>query len=166
VAACLVVSARSADDPPKGKADFVKEVKLLVDLTNAARAKEKLPALKANDVLHKAAMSYSAVQSKYPKKVRDMLFKHDLAIHELEGKNVNKRLDDVNYLWTECGENIAMGVKPDDFRRVFDSFMKSKVHRENILGSKYEEIGIGIVKHPEKAEWYITQIFATEFKKK
>jgi uncharacterized protein YkwD len=106
------------------------------------------------------------VQSKHSKKVREMLYKHDPAIHELEGKNVNKRLDDAGYLWTECAENIAMRLPADDYRRVFDSFMKSKVHRANILGKKYEDIGVGIVKHPDKAEWYVTQIFGTEFKKK
>ena len=38
-------------------------------------------------------------------------------------------------------------------------WMNSKGHRENILGTKYTEIGVGLAK-TNKGEWYYTILFA------
>jgi uncharacterized protein YkwD len=155
----------SAAEEKKEQPTMAKEVQLLVDLTNQARAKEKLPPLKSNDTLAKAASAFSVIMIEHDKKAREMMDKLDPKVHELGGKNVDKRLDDFNYDWTACGENVAIALRTDHYRTIFDVWMKSKVHRDNILGRDYEEMGIGIVKHPQKQEWYVTQIFGTQQKK-
>jgi uncharacterized protein YkwD len=139
--------------------------KLLVNLTNEARAKQKLPPLKVNDLLTKAAVGYSGVMVEHDKKAHEHLANNDATVHELGGKRLAQRLDDGGYAWAECGENIAIALGADQFMDVFSRWMKSRNYRDNILSMKYAEIGLGIVKHPQKDEWYITQIFGTEFKK-
>ncbi|MBY0527156.1 MAG: CAP domain-containing protein [Gemmataceae bacterium] len=164
IAGFVTVPWSAGADKKEEKPKVSKEVQLLLDLTNEARAKQKLPPLKSNDTLAKAAMAFSGVMIKNDKKARELMDNRDPKVHELGGKNVDKRLDDVGYEWTECGENVAIALKGDQFRPVFEAWMKSKVHHDNIVSTKYDEIGIGIVKHPDKMEWYITQIFGSRGK--
>ena len=51
-----------------------------------------------------------------------------------------------------------MGDNPT-VEEIFDGWMKSEHHRENILDKRYAEIGIGVVQ-TEKGETYCTQVFA------
>ena len=162
VMGCAILSWSKAEEKEEPK--LSKEVQLLLDLTNQARAKEKLPPQKVNDTLTKAAVVFSGVMIQHDKKAREMMDKRDPKVHELGGKNVDQRLDDFGYEWTKCSENVGIALRNDQFRTLFDEWMKSKVHRDNILG-EYEEIGIGIVKHPGKTEWYVTQVFGTQRKK-
>src|SRR5437868_14246170 len=81
------LSAAFADDkkdaPPLKLSD---DEKTLLDLTNAERAKEKLPPLAPNPLLFRAARAHSANMAK----------KGEMK-HVLNGKNVDARLDDVGY---------------------------------------------------------------------
>lgn len=153
-------AAADKDDPAK----ISKEEQLLIDLANEARAKEKLPALKPNAKIAKAAAGYSAFMTKNSKQARELMEKSDEKVHELDGKGHGKRLDDVSYDWSVCGENVALAYSLDQIKLVHERWMASKYHRANILNKEYEEIGIGVVKHPDKKEWYITQVFGTQQK--
>jgi len=144
----------SAAEEKKEQPKLTKEIKLLFDLTNAARAKEKLPALTYNAVLTRMAVEHS----------RNMAKQKSMK-HELDSKGPNARLDDLNYEWTECSENIAAPRSLDETKLIFELWMKSKYHRDNILGKDYEEMGIGIEQHQGKGDWYITQVFGAQRKK-
>jgi uncharacterized protein YkwD len=151
-----------AADKEEEEVKLSKEEQILVDLANQTRKKEKLGVLKVNPLLNKAAVYYSGVMIKQPDKARKLMEKLDHAAHELDGKKIGDRLDDFKYDWTECGENVALAFSLDQMKKVHDSWMGSKYHRENILDKKFTEIGIAVVKHPDrKNEWYITQIFGT-----
>jgi len=155
VATGLALSGAAGDDKDKPAPKPTKEEQQLIDLTNKARAKEKLPALKFNAVLQKVAAAHSA-----------NMVKQNKMEHELDGKRVLQRLDDAGYDYDFCGENLGVLDDLKDIAAIHEKWLKSPSHRENILNSKFEEIGLAIVKHPKKNEWYVTEVFGTENKQK
>lgn len=151
---CLVVAA----DKDKGKAkdknktvDMAQGEKLLLDWTNEARVKEKLPAFKVNETLVKVARGHSANQAKQAKET-----------HVLDGKNVDQRVDDAGYNFATCNENVASS-EDADWKAVFEAWMKSPVHKANILNKGLEDIGIGIAREAN-GKYYFTQVFGTLMK--
>ncbi len=147
----LMSLAPAADD--KAEPKLSKEEQLLVDLTNKARAKEKLPEVKVNALLMKAAQGHSANMAK----------QHKLT-HELDGKRVKDRLDDLKYDWELCGENVGNLNNLKLLQGLFDSWMKSPEHRKNILQKEFDEIGIALVHDPKGNLYYVTQVFGTQGK--
>ena len=79
--------------------------------------------------------------------------------HVLDGKKPSERVADGGYDYAECGENVATWEELS-VPEVFDAWMKSKVHRENILADSFEEIGIGLARS-DKGDVYFTQVFGT-----
>jgi uncharacterized protein YkwD len=159
---CALLAALSAAFPLAAAADPKKDEpaklklsddeKALLDLTNAERAKEKLPPLEPNPLLFEAARGHSA----------NMLKQGEMK-HELDGKGPKDRIDKVGYDWRLFGENIAWGDNsplPD----VMQGWMDSKLHRENILNPSFTEVGIGVAVN-DKGEAYYTQVFAKPRKK-
>jgi uncharacterized protein YkwD len=123
----------------------------ILELTNEARAKEKLPALKVNATLVKVARAHSANMAK----------QHKLE-HELDGKSPADRVEKAGYDYRAMGENIAVGDKRVKIDRIFKGWMDSKEHREHILSPKFTEIGIGIAPDDAKGEVYYTQEFGKQ----
>lgn len=152
LAGCLVSWAADAEPT----VDFPKLEKEVLELTNAARAKEKLPPLKMNETLCKMARAHSAnmARKKIPAGQEP---------HILDGKNTDGRADDAGYDFAELGENLGSYDFPK-MPPIFDVWMKSAHHRPNILSNKYEEIGIGIA-HLGNGRYYVTQDFGTQRKK-
>jgi uncharacterized protein YkwD len=142
VAAPACPRAADAPEAPQLSADEQK----ILDLTNAAREKEKLPALKLNQVLLKVARAHSANMARQGK-----------MDHVLDGKKPHERVKDAGYDYSYMGENIAW-TTGDPPAVVFKGWMNSEHHRENILGEHYTEIGIGIAR-TDKGEVYYTQVF-------
>jgi uncharacterized protein YkwD len=120
--------------------------------TNEARAKEKLEPLKLSPVLTRVANAHSANMAKQEKMA-----------HVLDDKRPGQRIAAAAYKYEESGENVAMSedIQVED---IFDAWMKSKEHRENILGEDFQEIGIGLAKS-DKGDIYYTQVFAKPKKK-
>jgi uncharacterized protein YkwD len=56
--------------------------------------------------------------------------------------------------WNVAGENVGAG---GSMRALFDAFMKSQVHRENILGRSYRRVGIGV--YAKDGFLWVTLIF-------
>jgi len=136
------------------KADEEKALKLtdgeqlLVDLTNAERVKNKVPKVKVNPLVMKAARGHSANMAAQGKRE-----------HKLDGKGADNRLDDIGYKRGWWGENIYSGENP---KEAFKWWMNSKGHRETILDKKFIEIGVGMVRDPKKPKlWYFTLVFAS-----
>lgn len=109
-------------------------------LMNAMRANAGLPALKQQDLLAQASVDHSQdmVDQKY--------FAHD----SLDGRDVVARLKQVAYIPKEgtwvIGENLAWGsgtlATP---KALVNAWMNSPPHRENLLASDFQEVGMGVV---------------------
>ena len=143
----------TADDPkPEPKLELSKAEEKLLELTNEERAKEKLPPLESQPQLFKAARDHAANMAK----------KGELA-HILDKKTPDARVDDAGYVWMAVAENIA-STDRDTLEVVMEKWMKSELHRANILNKDFRHIGLGIAKN-DKGDTYFTQVFATPLKK-
>ena len=124
----------------------------LVSLTNKSRAAAGLRALRVDSRLTAIARSRS----------KDMIVR-DYFSHNIppSGKNVFSILDSKGYCYSIAGENIGWNNYPDDVatRTIHRQFMESSGHRANILGKRWDVIGIGAYKGPTgKKMW--TVLFA------
>lgn len=140
----IVPLCARADDKPESK--LSDEEKKLVELTNEARAKDKLPPLRVQPQLMEAARKHSANMARQ----REMN-------HELDGKGPTQRVRDEKYDYAKVAENVAAG---DNWplADVVQAWMDSKLHRENIMNREYTEIGIGLAKDGNGKVYY-TQVF-------
>ena len=108
-------------------------------LLNEHRTDKGLPALKAQAELQQASVDYSELM------VDQQFFAHVSP----SGSVLTQRLTDAGYLGADgawiVGENIAWGESylgtPG---AIVTAWMNSPGHRENILSSDYDEIGVGI----------------------
>jgi uncharacterized protein YkwD len=158
VALGLLTAAAAEQADPKFK--ISKEEQEIIDLTNLERAKEKLPPLKPNPLLFDNAKVHSGNMAKHRK-----------VAHVFDKKGPDDRADDAGYDYMVINENIGWFPVLTGKAVVPDGFMTSKVHRDNILGRDYDDIGIGIVPgngpDPQgnlKGFW-VTQVFGRERKK-
>jgi uncharacterized protein YkwD len=128
---------------------FVKEAtQTVLELTNQARAREKLPPLKLNALLSKAATAHSA----------NMGRKGELS-HKLDGKWPRDRVKAAGYDYASVGENIAV-TEIDPPEKIVQKWLESPTHCENIMNDEFRELGVGIVRN-DKGEIYYTQVFGT-----
>jgi len=147
------VLAVAADKPEAKKFGISRDEQVFLDLTNKARAQEKLPPLTPNPILFQVARAHSA-----------NMLKQGTMEHELDGKKPAQRVEAAGYDYKRVGENIANSEENATLEMVMKALMDSKVHRENILKDNYSEIGVGIARN-NKGEAYYTQVFATPRKK-
>ncbi len=124
----------------------------LVSLTNQARAAAGLRALKIDSALTSIARWRS----------KDMIVRNYFS-HNIppSGKMVFSVLDSKGYCYSLAGENIGWNNYPDDVatRTIQRQFMASSDHRGNILGKRWDSIGVGAYKGPDgKKMW--TVLFA------
>ncbi|PLS02442.1 CAP domain-containing protein [Neobacillus cucumis] len=105
----------------------------VVDLTNQERAKNGLPALKADTTLSKMAHE----------KARDMsannYFSHTSPTYGSPFDMMKK----FGITYSYAGENIAMGQQTP--QEVVNAWMNSEGHRKNILSPNFNYIGVGYV---------------------
>lgn len=106
----------------------------LVDLANAERAKQNLPALSENPLLTKAAYmkAFDMAQNNY--------FNHISP----NGVNPWHWFTQAGYDYKYAGENLAIGFI--DSKEVQKAWIASPTHKANIVNGKYEEIGIAVLK--------------------
>ena len=104
----------------------------LVAAMNRVRAAEGLGPLRINAMLTAAADD----------RMRDMFAKHYFDHVSPDGIDPFSWVDRRGYHYTEVGENLAVGYR--SAADVVDGWMHSEHHRENVLGSHFEEIGISI----------------------
>jgi uncharacterized protein YkwD len=135
--------AGAAGDEQKFKEDVAK----ILDLTNAARAKEKQPPLKLNKLLCDVARAHS-----------DNMARKGRLEHTLDGKKSNDRVLASGYPAQSVAENIGMSENGDT-EQIFKDWMESPPHHASLVSDKYTEIGIGLGRN-DKGEVYYTQLFA------
>jgi uncharacterized protein YkwD len=144
----LCPATLAAEKESSEKLKLTKEEQAVVKLTNDLRAKEKLPPLKVNALLTQAARAHSRNMAKQQK-----------LEHVLDEKEPADRVKETGYQRALVAENIAGGrrLPPSG---AFELWVDSKPHRANLLGEKFEEIGVGVARD-DKGEVYYTQVFGT-----
>ena len=105
----------------------------VIRLTNEKRAEVGLPALTENSVLDQAAQSKGA----------DMLNKDYWSHIAPDGTQPWTFFINAGYKYRYAGENLARDFSSAS--SAVDAWMASPSHKENILSSKYKEIGIAVV---------------------
>ena len=105
--------------------------KRLLTLHNNARENHGLKPFCVHPALQKAARAHS----------KDMI-QYDYFSHDTRGRNESAcaRIRRFGYPWSSCGENIGYNATPEG---VFRSWMRSSIHRPNVLDGRFHEIGIG-----------------------
>lgn len=105
----------------------------VVKLTNQKRAEMGLAPLKLNSELSKGALS----------KGQHMLNNDYWAHVAPDGTQPWKFFADVSYKYRFAGENLARDFS--NASAAVNAWMASPSHKENMLSSKYKEIGVGVV---------------------
>lgn len=124
----------------------------LINLTNQERKENGLDELKLSPVLVKAASQKAA----------DMINKNYWSHTSPEGKTPWSFLKSVDYHYLYAGENLAR-----DFTNspaVVQAWMDSPTHRDNILSSRYQEIGLVVINDTFQGQetTLVVQLFGTQ----
>ncbi len=118
----------------------------LFDLTNAARVRHGLSALKWESNVAATARKHSA----------DMADNDYFSHENKQGKSPFDRMKDDGVTFRGAGENLAYGQSSSIFAH--EGLMNSAGHRENILLDTYSHLGTG-VSFNEKLQPYYTENF-------
>ena len=105
----------------------------VLNQTNEQRLKNGLPELKLNPSLSQSATA----------KAEHMFANNYWAHNAPDGTNPWYFFKQVGYEYQVAGENLAKDFY--DTETMISAWMNSPTHRDNILNSKYKEIGIGVV---------------------
>jgi uncharacterized protein YkwD len=105
----------------------------VVNLTNQKRAEAGLSALSLNQTLSNAAYVKGA----------DMISKDYWAHVSPDGTQPWAFFKNAGYRYRYAGENLARDFS--NATEAVNAWMNSPTHRDNILNSKYKEIGIGVI---------------------
>lgn len=106
----------------------------LLEFLNTERKSKNLPPLSQNPKLDQAAYL----------KAKDILEKDYFAHWSPDGISPWYWFKVANYDYSFAGENLAIGFI--DSKEVFDAWMNSPSHRQNILNPNFKEIGISVLK--------------------
>ena len=138
---------KPAEQNPAEEAKSLSEFEQrVVELTNAERAKQGLPALKIDTELSKVARIKSEDMQK------NNYFDHNSPTYGSPFDMMKK----FGISYTSAGENIAQGQRTPE--EVVQAWMNSAGHRANILNNGFTHIGVGYVESGN----YWTQQFITK----
>ncbi|EJR24735.1 TPA: CAP domain-containing protein [Bacillus thuringiensis] len=138
---------KPAEQKPAEEAKSLSEFEQrVVELTNAERAKQGLPALKVDTELSKVARIKSEDMQK------NNYFDHNSPTYGSPFDMMKK----FGISYTSAGENIAQGQRTPE--EVVQAWMNSAGHRANILNNGFTHIGVGYVESGN----YWTQQFITK----
>jgi uncharacterized protein YkwD len=182
--ALAVVGRAAADDKARDdeKVKLSPEEQKVLELTNQERAREKLPPLKPNARLFKAARAHSAKMAE--KGMMGHVFLEGKGwpvvlvagspglvmgrtAQILEVSSWGQRAREAGYKYEVCGENVGEGFDSPRAKHTPEDMMKwwmgSEEHRSNILLKDFTEVGLGVVKG-KNGKTYYTQLFAEPYK--
>jgi hypothetical protein len=125
--------------------------KEIVDLTNKYRVEQGLEELKPNARLTQAAVN----------KAHDLLINQYFSHTSPDGRKFSQWIRDVEYKYFYVGENLAIDF--DDNEKIFDAWLDSPSHKENIIKPQYQEIGIAVVegKYKNRQTVVVVQLFGS-----
>ncbi|MBD3110116.1 serine protease [Bacillus sp. AGMB 02131] len=119
----------------------------LFDLTNAARVVHQLSVLTWDDAVRETARDHSL----------DMAENNYFSHTNLRGQSPFERMEEDKLRYTMAGENLAYGQTSSIFAH--EGLMNSWGHRENILQSKYEYLGVGVAFNKENHPYYTENFY-------
>ncbi|OJF93049.1 CAP domain-containing protein [Alkalibacterium sp. 20] len=133
--------------------DYDKVEQTIISLLNELREEQNLNTLKSNDMLKAAAIIRA--------KETEESFSHTrpngtdpFTVFEEEG---------ISYPYRIVGENLGMATyymsEEEMAELLFDGWVESEGHYENMIKPEYEEIGVGV--HYDGEFLYATQLFGT-----
>lgn len=122
----------------------------VIQQTNIQREKYGLPPLKESAKLNLSAQI----------KTQDMLDKQYFGHVSPAGEGVGDLAGKAGYEFIAIGENLALGDFEND-EKLVQGWMASQGHRENILSSQYQEIGVAVLKgeFEGRVTWLAVQHF-------
>lgn len=119
--------------------------RLLFEAANRERAERKLPLLKWDEGLARAARKHA-----------ELMAQHDLLEHQVPGESdLATRAREVGASFSHIAENIGMADSADKFH---DGWMHSPGHRANILDQVADSVGIAVIEG--EGELYAVEDFA------
>jgi uncharacterized protein YkwD len=121
----------------------------ILDLVNQERAKVGADPLSINEQLDQAADLHS----------QDQASMNNMSHTGSNGSDFGTRIQGEGYQFSTAGENVAAGYV--DAEAVVAGWMGSEGHRENILNSGFEELGVGY-STSDDGTTYWTQDFGAE----
>lgn len=144
----LPAPLRGALEPSDGKLTVIGTF----EATNSQRKIYNLKQLKRNNILDKAAML----------KLQDMFAKQYFEHVSPSGTGPADLAKEVEYSYVIVGENLALGNFQND-EALVEAWMNSPGHRENILNSRYQDIGLAVGQgiYEGKNVWLAVQSFGT-----
>jgi len=127
----------------------------IVEMTNAFRKDNKLAALKPNAALAAAARAFA-----------DYLGKSGKFAHEADGRQPAQRAEAQGYRYCTVAENLALNLDSRGFetkelaRKAVEGWKASPGHRANMLRPHVTEIGVAVVRAPDRDPKFISvQLF-------
>lgn len=120
----------------------------LFDLTNSARVKHDLPPLEWHEAVSVTARAHST----------DMAENDYFSHQNQDGQSPFDRMAEDDISFSTAGENLAAGQPSSIFAH--QGLMNSEGHRENILQSRFEELGVGVAFNENDQPFY-TEKFLT-----
>jgi len=125
---------------------------VLIDLTNKTRIEHGLQPLVSNQRLETAATL----------KGNDMNFRQYFSHFAPDGTTPWHWFAQAGYSFLYAGENLAINFTSS--QAVKEAWLNSPKHRENILGSQFEDIGIATVKGMSDSlpTIFVVQLFGTQ----
>jgi len=115
----------------------------IVEMTNQVRQEQKLPALRVNAMLARAARTFAQ------KVATSGVFSHTA-----DGRTPAERAESAGYKHCDIAENLAMDENAVGFDtgqlalQAIAGWMNSPPHRANILRTTVSEIGVGVARAP------------------
>ncbi len=123
----------------------------LVQLTNAERVKAGLGELQVDARLTEAARAHARVMAE-----------HREIAHHFDGEaDLSERAGKTGLRFDAVAENVSVTTYTEVAPSAHRGFMSSPGHRANILGAKYNAVGIGVVEF--RGAFYVTEDFAHRY---
>lgn len=123
----------------------------LLKLINQQRQKNNLLPFKENEALHKVASQ----------RAQDMMQNNYFSHQSPDGETFIDSLREMKYYYKEAGENLAINFQNPD--QVFQAWMNSPGHKNNIFNKLYTDTGIGLATKKENngQKIIIVQLFSS-----
>jgi uncharacterized protein YkwD len=140
--------SRTADPPAPGEEEALRaptEAAALGRMIDAARRTEGLEALQRDDLLDSLARAHAA-----------RMMRAETLAHDVADGDPAVRLEAAGFQAREVGENVAHAASVALAHR---AVWGSPSHRGNLLGERFDRVGVGVVKGPDGTVW-ITELFA------
>ncbi|PJE58258.1 MAG: hypothetical protein COU81_01680 [Candidatus Portnoybacteria bacterium CG10_big_fil_rev_8_21_14_0_10_36_7] len=132
-------------------ANIEANAKELIDLTNNYRKNNGLGELIPNPRLTQAAVN----------KAQDLLNNQYFAHTSPDNKKFSEWIKDVDYKYFYVGENLAIDFNNN--HDIFQAWLNSQTHKENIIKPQYQEIGIAVIegKYQNRQTTVVVQLFGS-----